>query len=332
MEFELINTMLTLSVSNLFTNKSKHEKYFINEDINIIDKADIPKSSTKRDKNDDIKALNNNFVINTNTKPNNNTNKIYELSNDSKRFLSLENPNANDIADKLLSQGYNTRKKLKDSLRRLNISKSTYCNFKDLSKIYNLNELEKEKSKVKSELQKLDESFNRFFKRYPVKQEKEIYRPLYVYYISLKDAICYVKNTKEGTYYNYFNFILIYIKDNYIINKTRSVSANIENEAIKTINNKDTIGNINKNKLNNNHTEDNIINKYKNLEKDLINLKRSQSELKAKLQQHQEQFYQINNRKVKYHKDIEPVEYEYNLYKQNRNKIKTLEDIINKKS
>ena len=40
------------------------------------------------------------------------------------------------------------------------------------------------------------------------------------------------------------------------------------------------------------------------------------------------EFLRKNNRKVKYYKDIIEVEYEYNKYKDNRVKIREIEDIL----
>ena len=54
------------------------------------------------------------------------------------------------------------------------------------------------KKNVKHELKDYDFGFYTFFKRSPEKREKEMMRPLYIYYKSIKNKIHYIEQKKKG--------------------------------------------------------------------------------------------------------------------------------------
>jgi hypothetical protein len=79
------------------------------------------------------------------------------------------------------------RKKLEEAMKRLNLDESRIRS-KNLVNL-GFDYLISEKAKVKTELKKYDTEFNDLFNRLPNKVEKEILRPLYMYYKNLKNAI-----------------------------------------------------------------------------------------------------------------------------------------------
>ena len=66
------------------------------------------------------------------------------------------------------------------------------------------------------------------------------------------------------------------------------------------------------------------------LEVEYTCLKRDQSELKTRLHDYHHEFFQLHNRKVKYYKDIVPVENEYKKYKENKSRILEIQDLLMK--
>lgn len=62
--------------------------------------------------------------------------------------------------------------------------------------------------------------------------------------------------------------------------------------------------------------------------KKLSELRAQRSELRDKLHKYQADFTKTNNRKIKYHKDIAPVESEYQRYKEIKNEIARLEGVL----
>ena len=65
------------------------------------------------------------------------------------------------------------------------------------------------------------------------------------------------------------------------------------------------------------------------LKKKLDELKKTKNELRNKLHNYQQNFTKDNNRKIKYHKDISPVEDDYKRYKELKTEIQKLEEIVN---
>jgi hypothetical protein len=56
--------------------------------------------------------------------------------------------------------------------------------------------------------------------------------------------------------------------------------------------------------------------------------KKEQEDLKQRLHNYQKEFYEIHHRRVKYYKDIIGVETEYQKYKENKTKLKDIQEII----
>ena len=66
------------------------------------------------------------------------------------------------------------------------------------------------------------------------------------------------------------------------------------------------------------------------LEKEYDSIKKDQIDLKQKLHNYQKEFYQQHNRKVKYYKDIIGMENEYQAYKENKQRLRQILDILEK--
>jgi hypothetical protein len=79
------------------------------------------------------------------------------------------------------------RKRLEEAMKRLNLDESRIRS-KNLVNL-GLDYLISEKAKVKNELKKYDTEFSDLFNRMPNKYEKEVLRPIYMYYKNLKTSI-----------------------------------------------------------------------------------------------------------------------------------------------
>ena len=128
--------------------------------------------------------------------------------------------------------------------------------------------LNNEKKKVKNELRNYDNDFNELFKYQPSSDEKQPFRPLYVYYKKLKEYI----NKKGG-------------------------SENMSQEQV---------------------------------EKKIKEIKNERKELRERIQQYQKDFENTHNRKIRYARDIAPIDTEYKRYKDLKAELQRLEDLLNK--
>jgi hypothetical protein len=165
MEFDILNDILYTTVSNLFANKEKHLKHFIKFEDNY--KSEIPRSSKKiefRDKDINI----------------NQSNSLYIKENKEINQILYENWKQKE-----------SKKRLEEAIRRLNLDENK-AKVKNLTN-FSIEYLNAEKGKVKNELKKYDNEFNDLFFRQPNRIEKEIMRPIYLYYKNLKSALDFKK-------------------------------------------------------------------------------------------------------------------------------------------
>ncbi len=274
--------------------------------------------------------------------------------------------------------------------------------------------LHSEKAKVKAELKKYDNDFLDSFNRLPNRAEKEVMRPLYMYYKNLKNSIDLKNNLDKsggsGSHSRQNTSGSIKSSSSTSSKKQDVSNMNISNMAIMGTNHEVTsniseinLSNINlsaykspkddrrlsspsnssmNNSANNNYTQGKEIKEFsrekrsssassasslisntdskgsdiisfddkssgdykkfyniskdkklsKNeligFEKELDGIRKEQHDLKQKLHAYQKEFYEVHNRRVKYYKDIIGIEYEYQKYKDNKNKIKELEEIL----
>ncbi|CAD8211030.1 unnamed protein product [Paramecium pentaurelia] len=168
--------------------------------------------------------------------------------------------------------------KLQESLNKLNIDLNKLTK-RDLE-MMSMDQLQNEKKRVKNELKFYDANFQSIFNRFPLRNEKEPMRPLYIYYKKLKQQIDKLT----------------------------------QNPGIQ----------IPTYKQSTNNTQGEI-------QKRIEDLKKTRAELREKLNNFQNEFTTTHNRRIRFHKDIAPVEKEYKLYKEIKNEIQKLENILQKK-
>lgn len=154
MEFDIINDIMYSTVSNLFPNKTMHLNFFIKEEDQF--KADIPRSASRKD----------DFHHNSNNK------EIRDFNNP----IIYEN-----------WKNKESKKRLEEAIKRLNLDESK-IKAKSLA-AFPTEHLMSEKGKVKNELKKYDNEFTELFNRTPNRAEKEVMRPIYLYYKNLKAAL-----------------------------------------------------------------------------------------------------------------------------------------------
>ncbi len=234
-------------------------------------------------------------------------------------------------------------KKLIESLERLGLN--TYSiNKVDISSLTS-EKLELEKKNVKNELKRYDVSFVDLFKRMPDRVEKEPIRPLYIYYKKLKQQISQVNdNSIEKSQQQSSHSISTE-------NHKKGVSSSRNSFEMNPKNNENKIDNIWK--KHDSSFEDNLISdKMKEKEKfstsksketlTKVEKKLTKEEAKSKLEildairtqmreklhTYQIEFTKNNNRKIKYHKDIIPVEEEYKRYKEVKEEMSMLEEFL----
>jgi len=143
-----------------------------------------------------------------------------------------------------------------------------------------------EKRRVKQELKRYDVEFRKQFSRLPSHTEKEPMRPLYIYYRRLKTMSAQAEQSKLGR---------------------GSRTGVIGGESLSAIPDLEETPRSGKKA----QSEDQI----SALEVRIENLQSEKGAVRAKLQTFQEKFVSENNRKIRFHKDILPIEREYRMYK-----------------
>uniref|UniRef100_A0A7S4V045 FAM13A-like domain-containing protein n=1 Tax=Alexandrium monilatum TaxID=311494 RepID=A0A7S4V045_9DINO len=178
------------------------------------------------------------------------------------------------------------KQRLRDSLARLNLPEDRVSHA-NLPKM-NRHELASEKRRVKQELKRYDADFRKQFSRLPTHSEKEPMRPLYVYYRRLKTMIAQAETSKLGP--------------------RESVTTGPDEETPRQGGRRPNV-------------EDQIA----ALEARIDSLQTEKGSVRVKLQAFQEKFVSENNRKIRFHKDILPIEREYRMYKNLKEEIQKAE-------
>ena len=404
MEVDILNDILSRTVSNLFSDKMKHMSYVSEDDGG--DKPELsleeinPAKNIKNNKNEIINIKNQNQNLN---EPQPKKNLIEKLINNNiQKNNSLKQNNINNnLENNQKTENLSPKKwcltigkkKYEESLKRLQISEKMIAS-KTLIAQMNLEQLVNEKARVKQELKKYDEDFYHVFKTKPAKENKEVMKPLYYYYQKIKleiskksnnennsetiirndhtqtnntsntqsifpSTITYNESTlmQESTFGNTTtNTNQIQIENN----RTNKFGLNTNANTYHINNNKNiSVNTVNTNTNNNNYNvfhrkansggginntqklkkEDFIINKASKkrslskeeinaLEQEYFNIKNEQNNLTQMLRNYQNEFQKTNNRKVKWAKDIKPVEKEYNKYKMNKERIKQIKELF----
>ncbi len=316
MEIDILNDLLNRTISNLFTNKEKHLLYFSNEEEEYL--SDDMKGKNEKD-------LSHTQVIQHGTFENIiNKNKIIE-----------EKKEEENITPEIWRNTIG-KTKFENSMNKLNLDEKKIKN----RQLYNLTleVLQKEKAKVKNELKKYDSDFNEVFNHLPTKQDKEIMKPLYIYYKNLKNAI----EKKEEDRNAITTLNQNYNQNTYSVISTNSTNDNkfntnyFQNNILNQKSGFNYHKKANSTSLQNNNNNNDIKEKKRSLSKDEMNalereykdIKKEQKDLKDKLRNYQNEFQKSNNRKVKFLKDITPVEREYQKYKSNRQRLNDIMEII----
>jgi hypothetical protein len=290
------------------------------------------------------------------------------------------------------------KKKYEESLERLQINEKIIASKTILNEM-NLEQLTKEKARVKQELKKYDEDFFQVFKSKPTKENKEIMKPLYYYYQKLKIAISKKSNNNSDMNSTTETIVRNDMNNNHNVHGsnvtnnqslypntvsdtesmfTQDTFSNTNTNTITNselvINNSDSNrqsklsqnGNVYHNSMNNkgnNNMNYNIFHRKANsgggainnpqvkveefnlnnrnnqkrslskeeinaLEQEYFSIKKEQLNLTQMLRNYQNEFQKTNNRKVKWTKDIRPVEKEYNKYKANKERIKEIKELF----
>jgi len=179
------------------------------------------------------------------------------------------------------------RQRLRDALARLGLPEDrvSHANLQKMNK----HDLAGEKRRVKQELKRYDADFRKQFSRLPTHTEKEPMRPLYVYYRKLKTMIAQAETSKLGP--------------------RESVGAAVEDETPRQ----------------GGRRASNVEDQIAALEARIESLQTEKGVVRAKLQAFQEKFVTENNRKIRFHKDILPIEREYRMYKNLKEEIQKAE-------
>lgn len=173
MEIDILNDILTKTVSNLFSNKIKHNSYLsLEDDESGISDISFTNSTPSQDREIDHSKL---------------QNQTQNLSQHNHQQLQQQKPKQESICTPELWKTTIGKKKYEEAMKRLDLDDK-----KIKSKVYLNQQLEflnQEKSKIKNELKKYDNDFFEVFQQMPNRSEKEIMKPLYIYYKTLKSAI-----------------------------------------------------------------------------------------------------------------------------------------------
>eukprot|EP00744_Colponema_vietnamica_P008534 GILI01012166.1.p1 GENE.GILI01012166.1~~GILI01012166.1.p1 ORF type:complete len:262 (-),score=86.17 GILI01012166.1:297-1082(-) len=169
---------------------------------------------------------------------------------------------------------------LKKALGRLNLDINILSSATSKSELslWTIDHLTSEKKRVKAELKYYDKVFKETLNRLPSKEEKEPMRPLYHYYRSLKQMIT-VKEEEQKT-----------------SNPPAPVEHPIKSKTAAVAN---------------------IVNSTQALTEFTVQqLLSFKDQLRAVLHEYEKDFLKLHHRRIRYHKDISPVEKEYNRYKE----------------
>ena len=209
MEVDILNDILSRTVSNLFADKIKHMSYVSEDDggdkseLSLEEKnpQKIIKNKPESVNNVDINTKNQN-KNEPQTKPNlieKLINNNIQKNNNLKQNNIAENNQNNQAQENLSPKKWCLtigKKKYEESLKRLQISEKMIAS-KTLIAQMNLEQLTNEKARVKQELKKYDEDFYQVFKTKPAKENKEVMKPLYYYYQKIKLEITKKSNNNE---------------------------------------------------------------------------------------------------------------------------------------
>ena len=269
------------------------------------------------------------------------------------RNLAKENTPKIDLTPPTSEQWIqkNGPQKLNEALDRLNL------NINNINKVnltgLSSKQLEAEKRNVKNELKRYDASFTEIFQRMPNRAEKEPMRPLYIYYKKIKQYLSKEESEEKITVYegskqqslnnvsveyeknltnNIFPEMVSRERENKKTPNTNAIGKKFESSSEENLN-RDKIfgkGAYHENSYSKQEVPQKIEKKMAKEEarKKLEILDAVKTAMREKLHNYQVEFTKNNNRKIKYHKDIIPVEEEYKRYKEVKEEMSTLEEFL----
>mmetsp|Transcript_131175 Transcript_131175/g.365618 ORF Transcript_131175/g.365618 Transcript_131175/m.365618 type:complete len:271 (-) Transcript_131175:358-1170(-) len=179
--------------------------------------------------------------------------------------------------------------RLREALARLSLTEDrmSHPNVHKMTR----QELAAEKRRVKQELKRYDAEFRKQSARLPSHNEKEPMRPLYVYYRRLKTMIAQTESSRLGS-----------------------------RESLATVPDEETP------RRGGGRRPVNVDEQIAALEARIGSLQTEKAAVRAKLQTFQEAFVSENGRKIRFHKDILPIEREYRMYKNLKEEIQKIEN------
>ena len=246
--------------------------------------------------------------------------------------------------------------KLRESLNKLNLNGANIGKI-SLSGL-TAKQLDSEKKKVKQELKVYDAAFVECFKRMPNREEKEPMRPLYIHYKRLKQYLSKAEGAEKleqddkghdaegGKGPSFTNISLDFEKNSKSIsskskdgNRENKTSGSFSTASGRRLDNsfeenllKDPSSRRSMNLVEPREVQD--VRKYdRNMSKEEIHnrleaLEVAKTQIREKLHAYQVDFTKNNNRKIKYHKDIIPVEEDYRKYKEIKEEIQSFESML----
>lgn len=155
-------------------------------------------------------------------------------------------------------------------------------------------ELAAEKRRVKQELKRYDLDFRKQFARLPTHTEKEPMRPIYVYYRRLKTQIAQAEQKRNG----------------HSSRTSQARGGSFARNSLSTIPDQEETP-----RSREEGKEEDEEDQATALELRIETLQSEKSQVRNKLQVFQERFVSENNRRIRFHKDILPIEREYRMYK-----------------
>jgi len=212
------------------------------------------------------------------------------------------------------------RGRLREALRRLDLREDSVAH-PDLNKM-GKNELAGEKRRVKQELKRYDSEFRKQFMRLPTHTEKEPMRPLYVYYRRLKNMLTQAEaGGKQGR-----------PRPNAQLRGTANAGSDDEASTgapgarfglePDDMGQRPSTGGPHGNRdARGGSLPERRKDQIQALEARIDSLQGEKGNVRAKLQAFQEKFVTENNRKIRFHKDILPIEREYRMYKNLKEEI-----------
>ena len=209
MEVDILNDILSRTISNLFPDKFKHMSFVSEDDggekSELSLEEEVNTQKNLKNKNENINQKNQNEpqpkknliekLINNNIQKNN-SKQNSQIDNNQINQNNQANQKVENLSPKkwCLTIG---KKKYEESLKRLQITEKMIAS-KTLITQMNLEQLTNEKARVKQELKKYDEDFYHEFKTKPAKENKEVMKPLYYYYQKIKLEITKKSNNNNN--------------------------------------------------------------------------------------------------------------------------------------